>query len=151
MTSTTPVSRCIGLARSRLTIWIALFATWLTVHWRIVAETFRSAWLLNAQSLGVPLRSLNSTRKPLWQQGTPTVQYTTTEPARDAEGRLSCTASYYSIERDLFRGGDEAYEALLYTAIDRKLDDHGGIGPYTHTKRLHDGAVEPHVLISKEA
>lgn len=77
--------------------------------------------------------------------------YQVTPVAKTSEGRLRVQATFYAVERDLYKKGPEAYNALLYKALDHALEEAGGISPFTHTELQRDGAVSPHILVSEEA
>lgn len=70
--------------------------------------------------------------------------------SKSAAGTLKATASFYKSARDLFRAGPEAFNKLVYKALDHRLDGLGGIGPYKHSEIKKDGNVSPHLLVSEE-
>lgn len=66
------------------------------------------------------------------------------------KGCLLVTASFYKAERDLFRAGLDAYNALIWKALDNRLTAEGAIGPFKHYEIPSDGNVSPFVLVSEE-
>lgn len=71
-------------------------------------------------------------------------------PSTAPDGRKRMTAQFYKSVRDLFRAGPEAFDKLVYTTLDRRLDADGGIGPYKHYEVRKDGVVAPHLLVAEE-
>lgn len=67
-----------------------------------------------------------------------------------ASGKLRVTIEFYEAERNMYRAGTAAFDAMLEESTTYRLEAIGAIAPYRFETIKRDGRILPHVFAGEE-